>query len=268
MNPQTPEANFISFDHTLPVPAMEPGFLLSRESITALFSDPCNQLRWAEDGSSVQINWVEPGYDWEDDEAETMNRVTVDGIDMFSFTSCPYQFNYDTEAVTALGYAAKWVPGEGFVLAIPNITAEQAAARLIEQLDEQFAYGKFIPQHVNSWAEYSAAQHTLDRVFYFAGIAPHETAKKAAAAEIVDSYLWDRAFNLSDEGTVAASDLKIGDRVKAESVRYDSWSPTPEIGLVANIERHENALRTITFMMSDGRDRTLTLNHGRRFIKA
>lgn len=267
MTPQAPEANFISFDNTLPVPAMEPGFLLSRESITTLFSDPCNQLRWAEDGSSVQINWVEPGYDWEDDEAETMNRVTVDGVDMFSFTSCPYQFNYDTEEVTALGYAAKWVPGEGFVLTIPNTTAEQAAARLIAGIEATLAEGKFMPQHISSWAEYSTAMHALDRIFYFAGVASHEAAKKAAAAEIVDSYLWDRAFDLPEDGTVRADQIKMGDPVKAETVRYDSWSPVPEIYLVSDVAPQEDGTWKITFM-GPGRDRTLTVNNSRLFIKA
>lgn len=267
MNTQLPEANFISFEHTLPVPAMTPGFLLSRESIATLFSDPCNQIRWAEDGDSVQINWVEPGYDWEDDEAETMNRVIVDGVDMFSFTSCPYEFSWDTADVTALGYAAKWVPGEGFVLSIPNTTPEQAAARLIEGIESALDYGKFMPQHISSWAEYASAMHALDRIFYFAGIAPSETAKKAAVAELVNSYLWERAVNLPTDGTVRADQIKIGDTVTGETIRYDSWSPVPEIHMVSDVAPQEDGTWKITFM-GPGRDRTLTVNNSRLFIKA
>jgi hypothetical protein len=267
MNTTLPEANFISFENTLPVPAVSPGFLLSRESITTLFSDPCNQLRWAEDGSSVQINWVEPGYDWEDDEAETMNRVMLDGVEMFSFTSCPYEFSYDTEDMTALGYAAKWVPGEGFILSIPNTTPEQAAERLIDGIKSALDYGKFMPQHISSWAEYSTAMHALDRIFYFAGIAPHETAKKAAVAEIVDTFLFDRAATLPTEGTVRPQEIKVGDTFIGETVRYDSWSPVPEIHMVTSIDWQEDGTCRITFM-GPGRDRTLTVTDSRRFIKA
>jgi hypothetical protein len=268
MNAQVPTATFISFEHTLPVPVVSPGFLLSRESIATLFSDPGNQIRWAEDGSSLQINWVEPGYDWEDDEAETMNRVMLDGVEMFSFTSCPYEFSYDTEDVTALGYAAKWVPGEGFVLSIPNTTPEQAAERLIKDIDDALAYGKFMPQHISSWAEYSSAMHALDRIFYFVGIASHETAKKAAVAEIVNAYLWDRAFTLPTEGTVRADQIKMGDKVTGETVRYDSWSPVPEIHMVSEVAPQVDGNWKITFMGPHGRDRTLTVNNSRLFIKA
>lgn len=268
MNAQIPEANFISFEHTIPVPVATPGFLLSRESIKTLFSDPGNQFRWAEDGSSLQINWVEPGYEWEEDEAETMNRVMVDGVEMFSFTSCPYEFSYDTAEVTALGYAAKWVPGEGFVLSIPNTTPEQAAARLIKDIDDALAYGKFMPQHISSWAEYSTSMHALDRIFFFAGIAPDETAKKAAVAEIVDAYLWDRALTLPTEGTVRADQIKVGDTVTGETVRYDSWSPVPEIHMVSAVEPQVDGNWKITFMGPHYRDRTLTVSQDRRFITA
>jgi hypothetical protein len=84
---------WLSFDDTLPVPALSQPFALPRESVIDLFEcgREMSQLQWKKDGVLIR---PEDHDDW--DEAEEIPRIEVEGVDLFDFTGSIFEFNIDT----------------------------------------------------------------------------------------------------------------------------------------------------------------------------
>lgn len=257
------EIDWISFDHTVPVPVLRDGFLISRDDIKLLFTTPENEIRWEKDCAWIQ--WVEDG-EWDYDEAEKLERVEVEGVEFFRFTSAPYQFNFDTEEMLELGYTAFFVPGGGIVVNTPDTPPAVAAQHIIADLSR--AFGTFVPERLNSWDEYASVVPNLGRVFAFAGVDRHAKEKQALVAQLVDGYLVGRAANLPDEYTASADELAVGDVLEAVDVRWWSRSPVRVLYTVSAIEPAEDGKLTIAFTSENDRDRTLTVPADRRFLTA
>lgn len=264
------EVTWISFDHTVPVPVLRDGFLISRDDIPLLFHESMNMFRWEKDALWIQWRDSEDAnsadIDWDYAEADKLERVEVEGVEFFRIGTAPFEFNRDDEQMTELGYRAHFVPGGGIVVENPNTAAWVAAHRIMEDLHRIF--GIYAPERVNSWAEYASQVPNLDRVFAFAGVDRHEKQKQAAVAGMVDGWLAGRAHRIPDEYTTSADELAVGDVLEAVDVRWWSHSPARVTYTVAAIEPAEDGKLIVSFTSANDRNRTLTVPADRRFLTA
>ncbi|QOD06144.1 hypothetical protein [Pseudarthrobacter sp. BIM B-2242] len=253
---------FVSFDDTLPVPALASPFALPRESVIDLFERgrALTQLQWHKDRVLIR---PEDEDDWKN--AEEVRRIVVEDVELYDFTGSIYEFNIDTERMDDLGYRAYFVPGGGIAVQCPATTVGTAADRIFYDL--HLSFGKYAPDRLNSWAEYASQVPNLERVFALAGVERHEKGKQAKVAYRVDNWLAHRAVLQDAEGTVRADKLALGDVVDAADVRW--WSHTTQrvTYQVSAIEPADNGNLTITFVSGNDRDRVLTVPANRRFSK-
>lgn len=254
---------WLSFDDTVPVPALATQYALSRESLIDVFERgrPQTQLKWVDGG--VMIRPEDETEHW--DESEFIARIEVEGVEFYTFMASIFEFNDDTEQMAELGYRTAFVPGGGIVVENPNTPVTLAADRIWEDLSGIF--GIYVPQRLNSWAEYAAAVPNLERVFALAGVERHEKQKMALVASRVGGWLADRARHADAAGTKRADELEVGDVLEAVDVRWWSHSPQRVTYMVTTIEPADEAL-TITFVSSADRDRVLTVPADRRFLLA
>jgi hypothetical protein len=254
---------WLSFDDTVPVPALARQYAVSRESLVDLFERgrELTQLKWIDGGVLIR---PEDDTDW--DEAEFIEYIEVEGVGFFTFQASIFEFNNDTEQMAELGYRAYFVPGGGIVVDNPATTVTQAADRIWEDLGRCF--GTYAPERLNSWDEYASQVPNLERVFAFAGVERHEKQKQLAVAARVNLWLIQRAQHANNSGTASADELTVGDTLEAVDVRWWSHSPVRVLYTVASIEATEDGRLTISFTSENDRDRTLTVPPGRRFLKA
>lgn len=240
---------WLSFDDTLPVPALAERFALSRESVVDLFKRgrEMTQLQWKKDRVLIR---PEDHDDW--DEAEKIPRIEVEGVEFFDFTGSIFEFNNDTEQMLELGYSAFFVPGGGIVVNNPDTRPSVAARRIIEDLEGIF--GEYVPE--------------LDRVFAFAGVERHEKEKKSLVADLVDRYLSVRAATIPEANTVRADELAINTVLEAVDVRWWSHSPVREVFVVTDVSPAENGMLAVTFSTQYGVERTRLVRPDRRFLEA
>jgi hypothetical protein len=263
------EVTWISFDHTVPVPVLRDGYLVARDDIKLLLTDEFNVFKWEKD--RVHVLWrdfADTGQDivWNDEEADVLERVDVEGVEFFRIGTAPFQFNDDTEQMLELGYRAYFVPGGGIVVDNPATPVTQAADRIFEDL--RGIFGMYAPERLNSWAEYAAVVPNLDRVFALAGVERHEKEKQAAVAARVDVWLAARAAGLPTESTVRADEMAVNTVLEATDVRWWSHSPERELFVVTKIEPAENGMLAVTTETKYGHERTRLVRPDRRFLVA
>lgn len=251
---------FVSFDDTLPVPALASPFALPRESVIDLFhrGRELTQLQWHKDRVLIR---PEDDESWED--VEEIPRIEVEGVEFFDFTGSIFEFNMDTERMAEAGYRAFFVPGGGIVVENPDTPVVLAGARIIDELQSNF--GTFIPRRVNSWAEYADAVPNLKRVFAFAGVERHEREKRELVAGMVNDFLFAQAEFAPREGTVQAKELSVNTVVEGVDVRWWSTTPEREVFVVTEISRAENKMLAVTFSTKYGIERTHLVRRDRRF---
>ena len=257
------EVTLISFDHTVPVPVLSQGYLISRDDIRLLLTDELNLFQWEKSG--VWVHWRD-GNEWDQSEADFLERVEVEGVEFFRLGEAPFLFNDDTEQMTELGYSAHFVPGGGIVVDNPATPVTLAADRIWEDL--RGIFGMYAPERLNSWAEYASQVPNLDRVFALAGVERHEKQKQSAVAATVDVWLSERARHADTTNTTRADELAVGDVLGAVDVRWWSHTPARVVYTVAAIESAEGGKLTIRFTSENDRDRALTVPADRRFLKA
>jgi hypothetical protein len=257
------EIAWISFDHTVPVPVLRDGFLISRDDIKLLLTDEFNLFQWKKDG--VWVQWRDTD-EWDQSEADWLERVEVEGVEFFRLGEAPFQFNDDTEQVAELGYRAHFVPGGGIVVDNPATPVTLAVDRIWEDL--RGIFGVYAPERLNSWAEYAAAVPNLDRVFALAGVERHEKEKQAAVAARVDVWLAARAAGLPTESTVRADEMAVNTVLEATDVRWWSHSPQRELFVVTKVEPDENDMLAVTFSTKYGMERARLVRPDRRFLAA
>ena len=123
--------SWISFDHTVPVPVLSEGYLIARDDVPLLFHSEFNLFRWEED--ALWIQWRDDtATEWDDAEADKLERVEVEGVEFFRIGTARFQFNDDTEQMHELGYRVYFVPGGGIVVdnpATPVTSQVRRAAR-------------------------------------------------------------------------------------------------------------------------------------------
>jgi hypothetical protein len=264
------EVTWISFDHTVPVPVLRDGYLIARDDIKMLLTDEFNVFKWEKD--RVHVLWRDfadtTSQDpvWDDEEADVLERVEVEGVEFFRIGTAPFEFNDDTEQMLELGYRAYFVPGGGIVVENPATPVTLAADRIFEDL--RGIFGMYAPERLNSWAEYAAAVPNLDRVFALAGVERHEKEKQAAVAASVDVWLAARADGLPIEGTVRADGMAVNTVLEATDVRWWSHTPGRELFVVTKIEPAENGMLAVTTETKYGHERTRLVRPDRRFLEA
>jgi hypothetical protein len=254
---------WISFDDTVPVPALAEQYAVSRESLIDLFERgrPQTQLNFDKDGV-----WIRPEEDGDFNEAERIALIEVEGVDFYTLHASEFEFNDDTEQMLELGYSAFFVPGGGIVVNNPDTRVVVAAQRFIDDLSAIF--GKYAPERLNSWAEYVAAVPNLDRAFALAGVERHERDKMELVGTLVNAYLSARAAGLPTEGTVRADEMAVNTVLEATDVRWWSHPPNRELSVVTKIEPAENGMLTVTTETQYGRERTHLVRPDRRFLEA
>ncbi|WP_230854566.1 hypothetical protein [Arthrobacter terrae] len=254
---------WLSFDSTVPVPALARLYAMSRSSLIDLFERGRERTQLKFDADGV---WIRPedATDW--DEATFIDRTDVDGVEFFTFRATGFEFNDDTEQMTELGYSAFFVPGGGIVVHNPETPVAVAAQRFIEDLSGSFA--RYAPVRVNSWAEYAAAVPNLERAFALAGVERHELSKRELVGTLVDDYLASRAATLPAEGTVRADELTINTVLEATDVRWGSHTPDRELFVVTEISPAKGGMLAVTFATKYGIERTLIVRPDRRFLTA
>ncbi|HEX9228757.1 MAG TPA: hypothetical protein VF885_19325 [Arthrobacter sp.] len=254
---------WISFDDTLPVPALAKQYAVARESLIDLFERdrPQTQLKWDRDGV-----WIRPedATDWE--ESEFIARIQVEGVDFYTFQASIFEFNDDTDQMAGLGYSAHFVPGGGIVVTNPDTPVATAANRFI--IDLSGSFGPYTPQRLNSWGEYASAVPNLERAFALAGVERHEREKRELVAAMVDDFLATRAAGLPTEGTARADELTVNTVLEAVDVRWWSYTPARELFVVTKIEPAEGGMLAITTETKYGAERTRVVRPDRRFLKA
>lgn len=264
------EVIWISFDHTVPVPVLRDGFLISRDDIKLLLTDEFNVFKWEKD--CVRVLWRDfadtttQDIVWSDEEADVLERVEVEGVEFFRIGTAPFEFNRDDEQMAELGYRTYFVPGGGIVVDNPATPVTLAADRIFEDL--RGIFGMYAPERLNSWAEYAAAVPNLDRVFALAGVERHEKEKQAAVAARVDVWLAARAEGLPTEGTVRADEMPVNTVLEATDVRWWSHTPGRELFVVTKIEPAENGMLAVTTETKYGHERTRLVRPDRRFLEA
>ncbi|MFF2244287.1 hypothetical protein ACFVTM_08930 [Arthrobacter sp. NPDC058130] len=257
--------SWISFDHTVPVPVLAEGTLISRDDIKLLLTDEFNLFKWEKDGVRVQYRY-DHGTIWDDAEADLLERVEVEGVEFFRIGTAPFESNDDTEQMLELGYRAAFIPGSGIVVENPDTPVTLAADRIWEDLARCF--GIYAPQRLNSWDEYAGQVPNLERVFALAGVERHEKQKMALVASRVGGWLADRAQHADTTNTARADELGVGDVLEAVDVHWWSHSPQRVTYMVAAIEPAADEKLTITFVSGHDRARVLTVPADRRFLKA
>ncbi|HEX9089036.1 MAG TPA: hypothetical protein VF867_16080 [Arthrobacter sp.] len=259
------EISWISFDHTVPVPVLSAGSLISRDDIPLLLTAEFNLFKWGKDG--VRVQWRD-GEDtvWNDDDCDLLERVEVEGVEFFRLATAPFEFNGDTEQMTDLGYSAHFVPGGGIVVNTPATSPEDATDRIVDDIES--VIGRYIPEHLNSWDEYASQVPNLDRAFALAGVERHEKEKQALVASRVGGWLADRAQHTDPTNTARADELTVGDVLDAVDVRWWSHTPYRVTYEVTAIESAEDGKLTIVFASDSARDAILTVPADRRFLKA
>lgn len=257
------EVIWISFDHTVPVPVFRGGYLIARDDMKLLLTDEFNVFQWKKDG--VWVQWRDNN-EWDQSEADWLERVDVEGVEFFRIGAPPFQFNDDTEQMLELGYSAYFVPGGGIVVNNPDTRPALAAKRFIDDLSGTF--GKYAPERLNSWAEYAAAVPNLNRAFALAGVERHEREKMDVVGTLVDAYLSTRAAGLPAEGTVRADEMAVNTVLEATDVRWWSHSPNRELFVVTKIEPAENGMLAVTTETQYGHERTRLVRPDRRFLEA
>lgn len=254
---------WLSFDDTLPVPALASNLALPRESVTDLFhrGRERTQLQWKAD--SVLIR-PEDDDTWE--EAEEIQRIEIDGVEFYNFAGSIFEFNIDTEQMNDAGYTAFFVPGGGIVVNNPVTPVTLAADRIFEDL--RGVLGVYAPERVNSWAEYADAVPNLDRVFAFAGVERHELEKQQLVSAKVDHWLSARAGSLPTAGTVRADEMSINTVLEAVDVRWWSHSPVRDVFIVVDVRPADHGMLAVTFSTKYGVERTRLVRPDRRFLEA
>lgn len=254
---------WLSFDDTLPVPALAQPFALPRESVIDLFERgrDLTQLQWTKDRVLIR---PEDETDWED--AEEIPLIKVEGVEFFDFTGSIFEFNIDTEQMAELGYRAFFIPGGGIVVEHPDTPIVVAAGRFIEDLTG--ILGRYAPERLNSWAEYAAAVPNLERAFALAGVERHEREKRERVAALVDDFLAGRAAFLPTAGTVRADEMSVNTVLEAVDVRWWSHSPVRELFVVTDVSPAENGMLAVTFSTQYGMERTRLVRPDRRFLVA
>lgn len=257
------EIIFVSFDDTLPVPALASPFAMPRESVIDLFERgrALTQLKWHKDRVLIR---PEDEDDWEN--AEEIRRIVVEDVELYDFTGSIFEFNIDTEQLRGVGYRAFFVPGGGIVVENPNVPPVLAATELIKEI--QGNMGTFIPRRLNSWAEYADAVPNLERVFAFAGVERHEREKRALIGAMVDDFLFAQAEFAPHEGTVQAKELSVNDVVEGADARWWSQSSEREVFVVTGIRKAEGKMLAVTFSTKYGIERTRLVRRVRRFTLA
>jgi hypothetical protein len=259
------EVTWISFDHTVPVPVLSEGCLISRDDVDLLFHSEFNLLLWEKDALWIQYRY-DQDTEWDYAEADKLERVEVEGVEFFRIGTAPFEFNGDTEQMSELGYRAFFVPGGGIVVENPDTPVAVAADRIWEDL--RGIFGVYAPERLNSWAEYASQVPDLDRVFALAGVERHEKEKQVMVASRVGGWLAERAQHADTTGTARADELAVGDVLEAVDVRWWSHSPVRVTYMVAAIETAEDGKLTIRFSSGNDRDRVLTVPADRRFLTA
>ena len=258
---QEPETPWISFDSTLSVPVYMPGFLMTRPQFETLFHEDCGaEVTWEPDGSRgfIQLDG------WDPMEAETLNLTVIEGVNYYSFTSAPFEWNNDDETMEELGWTAKWEPGVGLVPVPPPFTAANVA---VDRLWERAAFGKWSPLRVNSWIEYAEQQHEMDEVFQHAGIDPADMDRRATVAASMDMRLREWADTFDTEGTVRADELEAGMLVNREDVEWHGRHPRETVSEILRVEPVGNAMVAIT-IHKYMTEHVQTVRADRRFRKA
>jgi hypothetical protein len=261
--PAMHEVTWISFDHTVPVPVLSEGDLISRDDIKLLLTDEFNLFQWKKNG--VWVQWRDTD-EWDQSEADWLERVEIEGVEFFRIGTAPFEFNDDTEQMLELGYRAYFVPGGGIVVENPDTPVALAADRICEDL--QGIFGIYVPERLNSWDEYASQVPSLDRVFAFSGVERHEKEKQAAVAARVDGWLSERANRIPGEYTTSADELAVGDVLEAVDVRWWSHTPAQVFYTVSAVEPAEDGKLTISFTSENDPDRVLTVPADRRFLTA
>lgn len=251
---------FISFDDTLPVPALASPFALPREAVIDLFERgrELSQLHWKSDRVLIR---PEDDESWED--AEEIPRIEVEGVEMYDFTGSIFEFNIDTEHMLGVGYRAFFVPGGGIVVQEPNVPPVLAATEIMKGIEENL--GTFYPFRLNSWAEYEAAVSNIERVFALAGVERHEREKRELVAGLVEDFLAGRAEFLPTEGTVRADEMAVNTVLEAKDVRWGYMNPQREVFVVTDVTPAENGMLAVTFATKYGIERTRLVRPDRRF---
>jgi hypothetical protein len=216
------------------------------------------QLQWKSDRVLIR---PEDEDDWEN--AEEILRIEVEGVEFYDFTGSIYEFNVDTQRMAEVGYRAFFVPGGGIVVENPDTPVALAAGVFIDSLQRNF--GTFIPQPLNSWAEYAAAVPNLERNFAFAGVERHEREKREMVADLVDDFLSSRAGFLPTEGTVQADQMAVNTVLEGTDVRWWSHTPEREVFVVTDVSPAENKMLAVTFSTKYGIERTRLVRRDRRF---
>jgi hypothetical protein len=254
---------WLSFDDTVPVPALAKQYAVSRESLIDLFERgrPQTQLKFDADGV-----WVRPEQDEDWTEAEAIARLEVEGVDFYTFTASGFEFNDDTEQMSELGYRAYFVPGGGIVVENPDTPASAAAHRFVTDLSGSF--GRYTPQRLNSWAEYASAVPNLEREFALAGVERHEREKQELVGAVVDVWLFARAAALPTDGTVRADELQAGMILDPVDVRWWSWAPVRELLFVTAVAPAESGMLAVTTEDMHDVARTRLVRPDRRFLVA
>lgn len=254
---------FVSFDDTLPVPALATPFALPRESVIDLFERgrERTQLQWQKD--SVLIR-PEDSESWED--AEEIRRIVVEDVELYDFTGSIFEFNNDTEHLRGVGYRAFFVAGGGIHVENPDVPPVLAATELIKDIQDNF--GTFIPRRLNSWAEYADAVPNLERVFAFAGVERHEREKQELVTRMVDDFLFGQAEFAPREGTVQGKEPSVNDVLEGTDVRWGSQSPEREVFVVTGIRKVEGKTLAVTLSTKYGIERTRLVRRDRRFTLA
>ncbi|WP_354214922.1 hypothetical protein [Arthrobacter sp. UYCo732] len=254
---------WLSFDDTVPVPALAKQYAVSRESLIDLFERgrPQTQLKFDKDGV-----WIRSEDDTDWGEAEWVARIEVEGVDFYTFQASGLQFNDDTDQMAGLGYSAFFVPGGGIVVENPDTPALKAAHRFITDLSGSFS--RYTPRRLNSWAEYASAVPNLERAFALAGVERHEREKQELVAAMVDDFLAARAAGLPTGSTVRADRMAVNTVLEAVDVRWWSHSPEREVFVVTEVVPAENGMLAVTFATKYGIERTRLVRPDRRFLVA
>lgn len=255
---------FVSFDDTLPVPALASPFALPRESVINLFhrGRELTQLQWKSDRVLIR---PEDNESWED--AEEIPRIEVEEVEFYDFTGSIYEFNSDTEHLRGVGYRAFFVPGGGIVVVEnPDVPPVLAATEIIKEIQGNF--GTFIPRRLNSWAEYADAVPNLERAFAFAGVERHEREKQELVADMVNDFLFGQAKFAPREGTVQAKELAVNTVLEGTDVRWWSHSPEREVFVVTDVSPAANKMLAVTFSTKYGIEHTRLVRPNRRFLVA
>jgi hypothetical protein len=254
---------WLSFDDTLPVPALASRFALPRESVTDLFhrGRELTQLQWKKDRVLIRPEDQDTRED-----SEEVPRIEIEGVEFYDFTGSIFEFNRDDEQMAELGYRANFVPGGGIVVDNPATPVTLAADRIWEDL--RVIFGVYAPERLNSWAEYASQVPNLDRVFALSGVERHEKEKQAAVAARMDVWLSERARQADITNTARADELAVGDVLEDVDVRWWSHSPNRVLYTVSAVEPTEGGKLTISFTSENDRDRVLTVPADRRFLKS